>query len=172
MGYKIYLEPVYDWSTEGWLSCFYSDMKKHALGFQLRVIQSFMECVELHRHSNEIILVERSIASSVSVFAHHLHQQGILNDIEYKLVQFYASHVDLFPHITVYIQTEPGICASRIIKRSRAEEQQIPLSYLEAIHKRHEQIFSGSAVHIVDGNQDIQAVIDRVLKILKNINVI
>jgi deoxyadenosine/deoxycytidine kinase len=39
----------------------------------------------------------------------------------------------------IYLRTTPDVCYTRIQKRSRCEESSIPLSYLEALHSRHEE---------------------------------
>lgn len=39
---------------------------------------------------------------------------------------------------TVYLKTTPSVVHERIKKRARSEEQCVPLSYIEELHKLHE----------------------------------
>lgn len=39
---------------------------------------------------------------------------------------------------TVYLQTRPDVAFARVQKRSRAEERQVTLEYLESLHELHE----------------------------------
>ena len=46
--------------------------------------------------------------------------------------------------MTVYLRTDPEVVHNRILQRARKEEKTVPLSYIEALHKIHEDwyIFS------------------------------
>ena len=47
---------------------------------------------------------------------------------------------DIFKNAcTIYLQTSPETAVQRIEKRSRSEEQSIPLEYIELLHKKHEK---------------------------------
>lgn len=40
--------------------------------------------------------------------------------------------------ILVYLRTDPAVVHNRILQRARKEEKTVPLSYIEALHKIHE----------------------------------
>ncbi len=39
----------------------------------------------------------------------------------------------------IYLKTDPSICFQRLQKRKRSEESNIPLSYLNLLHAKHEE---------------------------------
>ena len=68
-----------------------------------------------------------------------------------------------FPvHKVVYVKTNPEKCHSRIIKRSREGESNIPLEYLDSCSNYHDNMLDKSVIDcvcndqlILDGNIDI-----------------
>lgn len=43
------------------------------------------------------------------------------------------------PMGVVYLRTEPEVCFKRVNRRNRTEESSVELSYLELLHKQHEE---------------------------------
>ena len=72
------------------------------------------------------------------------------------------AYIYIFVHKTIYVKTSPEKCHSRILKRSRDGESNIPLEYLTNCSKYHDAMLDTSSVDcvckdqlILDGNIDI-----------------
>lgn len=90
----------------------------------------------------------------------------LIDDLEYEvykqwfnwLMERQPPNVDLI----VYLRTTPDTCMDRLKIRGRSEEEDVPMSYLEALHARYEdwlidnpdQHSDGVPVLVLDGNKD------------------
>ena len=107
--------------------------------------------------------MERSVFTDSAVFAKMLHDDGKIEEIEYKIYMewFREFTNDLPPIYFVYVRAEPEICFERILKRGRQGEQ-ISLAYLQNCHKYHEEWLIREKVYIenciltLNANADIQ----------------
>ena len=109
-----------------------------------------------------IIITERSLYTDKYVFAKMLYEQGKIEDVCY---QIYLNWFDEFAKefsidYSIYVNTEPTICYTRIHKRARNGEEVIPLDYLENCHNYHEEFLNEktgieSKKLVLDGNMDI-----------------
>ena len=109
-----------------------------------------------------IIITERSLYTDKYVFAKMLYEQGKIEDVCY---QIYLNWFDEFAKeisvdYSIYVNTEPTICYTRIHKRARNGEEVIPLAYLENCHNYHEEFLNEktgieSKKLVLDGNMDI-----------------
>lgn len=88
-------------------------------------------------------ILERSIYSDRLCFAAHCNASGLLSDMEYNIyTDFHTFVAENFEHLQldgiIYLRSDPKVCNDRLHKRARPEEDALPLSYLEAVHERHE----------------------------------
>ena len=140
-------EPVDEWQSikdrkgEDILTKFYRDQDKYAFPFQMMAYISrqalLMEAVE--KNPGSVIISERCIHTDKHVFAHMLHEDSKIEDINYAI---YNKWFDTFSQKHqynghIYLRASPEICHKRVQKRSRSGET-IPLEYLTKCHDNHD----------------------------------
>ena len=138
----------------------YSDPARWSLTFQTHV-----QLTMLDHHTRPsacgVKLMERSIFSGRYCFVENLHQSKLMEPAEFSVISewfnWITTHLDvgvdlignysrlvftssiyLYFLYLVYLRTKPEIVHQRILQRARKEEKTVPLSYIEALHKIHE----------------------------------
>lgn len=170
-------EPTDKWQRkekgDNLLDLFYSDTKRWAYTFQsyafISRIQTQLEYYKTHT-DNGVYVYERSVYCDRYCFAKNCFELGLMTELEWHiytewfgwLVQAYTMR----PHGFIYLKADPTICHERIEMRGRTEEKSIPLSYLTALHERHEEwliaqkevmpFLKNIPVLIVDCNKDFE----------------
>lgn len=170
-------EPVDEWEKikdENGITIlekFYSDQIKYSFSFQmmayvsrLKVLRDELKNINFSEDKKTIIITERSLYTDKMVFAKMLYDS---DKIEYINYQIYLSWFDTFSeefpvHKIVYVKTSPEKCYSRVHKRSRDGEENIPLDYLINCSKYHNDMLDMSSSEcvcknqlVLDGNIDI-----------------
>ena len=142
-----WLKTVDDEDHENILDKFYKDQKKWSYPFQMNTFITRSHDI----YSNldkKIIITERSIVSDRKVFAETLKDDKLISSIEWKLYQewynWLSSSFNIKPKKSIYFRTSPEISYSRINKRSRNEENTIPLDYIKKIHQKHEEHYTNN----------------------------
>ena len=140
-------EPVDKWQEikdnegEDILTKFYRDQEKYAFPFQMMAYISrqaiLMKAVE--DNPGSIIISERCIHTDKHVFAHMLHEDGKIEQVNYAI---YNQWFDTFSQKHkynghIYLRANPEVCYERVKKRSRSGET-IPLEYLTKCHDNHD----------------------------------
>lgn len=159
-GFKIVEEPVEKWQQvvdeEGsnLLDKFYRDPKRWAFTFQTYAFISRTEAAvnELRSvgtassrgGSSTSYVFERSLHSDKHCFATNCFKTGLFDAAEWKVYcSYWAWVVKENPCLDidgfVYLRTSPETCLRRSMTRGRAEEESLPLDYLEQLHARHEE---------------------------------
>ncbi len=145
---QIVYEPHEKWQKVGGqnlLDKFYKDTARWAYTFQTYAfITRVMEQEAAARNVTHLVQVlDRSVYSDRYCFAKNCFDMGSMNALEWKLYQewfswlvgAYTSKIKGF----IYLQTDPEVCYSRLVKRNRSEESTVSLDYLTMIHEKHEQ---------------------------------
>ena len=160
-------EPVSEWNEikdndKSILDLFYEDKSKYSFTFQvLAYITRLKKILDvLKNNPDKLIVCERSILTDKYVFAKMLYQQGYINEIEWKTYNYWF---DTFKeefklHLIIYVKTDPDVCLSRVKKRNRGSETDIPLDYLKHCHNLHEEWINeceDSKVINFDGNLEL-----------------
>jgi len=161
-------EPVEIWETVrdkndvSILENFYKDNEKYGFSFQMLVCITIYELLKkkMDEYPNATIVSERGLYTTRLVFGKMLYDSG---KIDYMNYQIYQKWFDVFAKDykvdkIVYVNTEPSICAKRIIKRSRDGENNISLDYLEKCDLYHKKMLSSGICNDIleiDGNIDI-----------------
>ena len=151
------------------LEKFYEDQNKYSFSFQMMAYVSRLkilrDALKLINHSQKtIIITERSLYTDKMVFAKMLYDSGKIEHINYQIyLSWFNTFSEEFPvHKIVYVKTNPEKCHSRIHKRSREGEENIPLDYLTNCDKYHNNMLDRNTNQCIcadqltlDGNIDI-----------------
>ena len=145
---------------ESILTKFYHDKKKYSFSFQILILKTMLELISNAMDNNpqcKLIICERSILSSRSVFAKMLYDDSYMNEIEYQIYESIFQKSSIFiPNKIVYLQASPTTCLTRINKRVREGENKIDLHYLEKCDKYHKLWFDSivDSIEILNINMD------------------
>ena len=101
-------EPIETWGE--WLGQFYDNPHKYALGFQLKILNTF----NYFDKSSTIFITERSPWESKNVFSALLHKQGVLTSMELELYNDFYKEKAWEPHYYIYLYTDYEECLNRI----------------------------------------------------------
>lgn len=155
-------EPVDEWqsikdsSGVNALQHFYNDPKKYAMSFQIlafitRLVQ-LQEALETYDELEPVIITERSLEEDRFIFAEHLHDTGLISDIDFKIYEYWFNTQKILPDLQFFLKASPDKCLDRIIKRGRPEEREMDLRYLEALEKRYSGMIgrSSTPVYLID----------------------
>ena len=157
-------EKIKDATGKSILEKYYENQEKYAFSFQMMAYISRLSAIRnALKKKYKILIMERSVFTDSAVFAKMLHDDGKIEEIEYKIYMewFREFTNDLPPIYFVYVRAEPEICFQRILKRGRQGEQ-ISLAYLQNCHKYHEEWLIREKVYIenciltLNANADIQ----------------
>ena len=170
-------EPVDEWEKikdENGITIlekFYSDQIKYSFSFQmmayvsrLKVLRDELKNIQFSEDKKTIIITERSLYTDKMVFAKMLYDSGKIEYINYQIyLSWFNTFSEEFPvHKIVYVKTCPEKCYSRVHKRSRDGEENIPLDYLINCSKYHNDMLDMSSSEcicnnqiVLDGNIDI-----------------
>jgi len=163
-------EPVDEWEnikdSNGVtiLQKFYADQEKYSFAFQmmayisrLKVLRDALKTLDTTSDKKYIIITERSLNTDRYVFAKMLYESGKMEHVFYQIyLNWFDTFSQEFPvHKIVYVKVEPSVCHTRISKRAREGEDCIPLEYLDACHKYHEDMLQNTEKMVLDGNVDI-----------------
>lgn len=175
-------EPVDDWekitdeSGITMLEKFYLDQEKYSFSFQmmayisrLKILKDARKCIIDNyltniENTHYIIITERSLYTDKFVFAKMLYDSKKIEEVNYKIyLSWFDTFAQEFPvNKIIYVKTEPEMCHTRILKRSRNGELIIPLKYLDNCSKYHDNMLDISSSDcfcddhlILDGNIDI-----------------
>jgi deoxycitidine kinase len=144
-------EPVDKWTSSGVLGLFYRDPHRWAYSFQSYAFFSRLKAqVEAQRGATndkkQVTILERSVWSDRHIFGAQCRADGLFTE-EAESIMYDDWHTwlvdDAFADYArldgiVYLRAPPTVCLTRIAGRGRTEESSVPLTYLEALHSRHE----------------------------------
>ena len=162
-------EPVNEWENlkdeqnVNILENFYKDQIKWSFPFQMNSFISRAHKMETTKYDH--ILSERSVYTDKFCFAENCFENKKMNKIEWDIYSnwhdWLVSKFKLEADAYIYLRTEPKICYERIKKRTRSGESDIPLDYLETLHKKHESWMQnesekGIPIFTINGNCNIE----------------
>jgi deoxyguanosine kinase len=133
----VYPEEVELWKQEGWLDLFYRDKIRYSLGLQLRVMKSQQDIYKKMDH-NKVNITERCPLTNEYVFGKSLHDDNILHNLEYKLCNDIRQDYGWIPDRVIYLKASTDTCLNRIMKRSRKEEANINIGYIDKINEAYD----------------------------------
>jgi hypothetical protein len=141
-------EPVHLWEQikdgdgNTMLSKFYSNPAKYSFAFQIMAFTTRLKMLrQIIRDHPGItgIVCERSLDADQQIFAKMLHDDGLMEDVEYEI---YKQYFDLYEsdfHVDgiIYLDTNPDTCYTRVSMRSREGEAGISVEYLRKCGEYH-----------------------------------
>lgn len=169
-GYEIVPEPVDLWKNlvnadgKNILQTFYEDIPRWAYSFQnVACITRMMKMEEIISNSDsKYIFLDRSLGTDKNVFEAMLYDQKQLSELEHQMYNlwcdFYHKYVrSQSNQIYIYLKASPEICADRIKKRGRVEEESIGLDYLKGLNDYHDSwLLTEPNVVIIDCNEEFE----------------
>lgn len=170
-GYNVYHEPVAQWAN--WLKKYNSDMKRYALGFQLKILH---DQIGLPNPPGQINVYERSPYTLRHIFGDMLWHDGLFDADEYALHNSYVNDLAWKPDVIIYLFCDPKVCYDRLKERAgRAVEgdTQLTLDYLKKIHIQHECVLDELQCHIpiykINSQEDPDTVYNNLLQVLQSL---
>lgn len=140
-------EPVDEWESikdsngVSMLQKFYHDQKTYAFPFQMMAYISRLAILKeaILKHPTATIITERSLFTDKHVFAQMLYDDGNIEDVNYQIyMKWFNTFAEEYPiYGVIYVIADPKTCLSRIEKRSRNGEINIPIEYLENCQLYH-----------------------------------
>jgi len=179
-GYVVFEEPVESrWAEH--LVTLYSDQKRWGFTFQIEVIDWYKHLVtDLCERAGDpspaggmqLNIVERSPISTYEIFGKNLKEMGNLTEWELKLLRKVVESWAWTPEHTFYIKTPYINSYQRLKSRGREGEESVPLELLRQLELRHEEFTKSKhcgMVHVLDGRQSKEALVEDAVARLRQI---
>jgi len=183
---SVVFEPVDQWTSltdsdgENILEKFYKDQNRWSFTFQMN---SFISRIKKIRETEGIKFVERSVFTDKICFAKNCFKNGKMTKLEYDIYDnwhtWLCDKFEIKAKKFIYLRVEPEISLERIKKRSRKEEEGIPLDYLKQIHDLHESwmkdnvdkgievLYLDVSSNFYDNEEEKQSIIEKLYKFQK-----
>ena len=183
-------EPIQQWLNlkdsdgENILGKFYGDQQRWSYSFQMHAFITRSKAILEQNTDDNVVIIERSVITDRNVFAYLLYESGKISEMEWKLyIEWFDWLTEHFSKITpdkfIYLKADPKISYQRMVNRTRDEEADIPIDYLNQVSEKHDQWLLGENenenVITIDVNHDFSdserfktTVIDRVSQLIKD----
>ncbi len=129
-----------------YLASFYQDMQRWSFNIQIYFLNSrFRQVLDIRQHKKDVIQ-DRTIYEDAYIFAPNLHRMELMASRDFEN---YASLFELMkkflqpPDLLIYLKADVETLISQILKRGRAYEGDISLSYLENLNKLYNNWIDG-----------------------------
>jgi deoxyadenosine/deoxycytidine kinase len=162
-------EPVGDWMKMGLLDKFYKNIDRWSFAFQMNCFISRAQQVD--KLPEGINFIERSILSD-NIFATNCYENGNMDKLEYEIYRKWSKW--LYNKVckevknVIYLRSTPEVSYERIKKRNRDSEDEIPLEYLRALHKLHDDwLIDNENINVVVIDADKLILDDNIIELLK-----
>ena len=148
-------EPIHLWRNvkgENLLARMYENPKKNGFAFQSYVLYTQMKRLEEAVCSDKkIVVLERSLEVTISVFVQNLVERGYMSGAERFILQELGNHFlqhferlnEQKPLLIVYIEMSSSLCAKNLKHRNRREERGVTEGYLQDLERLHGQWIKG-----------------------------
>ena len=169
-GYIVELEPVKHLQDNGLLEAFYKNPRKYSYIMQNTMFILKMEII--NNIKSDIVFIERSPFCDKECFASLLHDDGLIDDIEWLTYNLWYNklikQMEQIDYAFIYLKAEPQICKERIENRGRKGEESISLEYLEKLSKKHDEWLNNmpkDKVLVLDASLDKEHIDEHIKKI-------
>ena len=159
-GESVIKEPIGDWP----LDLFYRDPSRWGFMMQVAVLNSYVKMKERNG------IFERCPQSTHDVFWQNLVETKVVtaeeNKIFTKLYKFHSWN----PDVIIFIDKNPEKCHEHIQSRGQEGDGAVSLEYLKSLDLLYTKHFKNNKlIHVINGNQPIDAVTHDILKIINPI---
>lgn len=169
---EIIQEPIDQWTDvdgHNVLESLYQDGQRWNFTFNMYALLTRMKLHTMPQ-IKPVRLMERSVYSTHHCFVENNFQSGTLTGLEHGILSqwfdWLVSAHDTHLNLIVYLKADPYICYERLKKRARKEEESVPLTLLENLHKMHEdwlvkQVHGPlpAPVMVLDANSDMEEIL-------------
>lgn len=135
-------QPYYEFVAEHpYLTDYYADRERWGFHSQIWFLSQRFEQHQEIADTPIAVIQDRSIYEDYEVFVKGLLEQGILSHRDFRTCRrLYGALVKnvVPPRLLIYLQASVPTLATRIARRARDGEQQIPAAYLEHLNRRYE----------------------------------
>lgn len=165
---KFIQEPVDLWTSirnnvfdNNILELFYEDQIKYGFQFQVLVLSTLVKQFNDIKKLNKdcILITERSIFTSMFVFAEMLFDEEKLSKIEHDILKMLfeqiSSEIELCG--VIYLDTSADICHERILKRRRSGED-IDMDYLIKLENYYKKFICNHKLLILNDEYNIKKI--------------
>ncbi len=142
-GWEALYESVED---NPYLASFYQDMQRWSFNIQIYFLNSrFRQVLDIRQRKKDVIQ-DRTIYEDAYIFAPNLHRMELMASRDFEN---YASLFELMkkflqpPDLLIYLKADVETLIAQILKRGRAYEGDISLSYLENLNKLYNNWIEG-----------------------------
>lgn len=153
-------EPLYESVEDNpYLASFYQDMQRWSFNIQIYFLNSrFRQVLDIRQRKKDVIQ-DRTIYEDAYIFAPNLHRMELMASRDFEN---YASLFELMkkflqpPDLLIYLKADVETLISQILKRGRAYEGDISLSYLENLNKLYNdwiENYNDGKLLVVDVNK-------------------
>jgi len=174
--FEVIREPVDVWlkikgsNGKNLLQEFYEEPIKYAHLFQTMVFITRLQSIE-HEQTKQYRFCERSILTDKYIFGKSCIKSGKMNELEtncYNLWFDWLCKNTKKPDAIIYLQCSPEKCLSRVKERSRSEDVNVPIEYLQELHDYHEEWFKNTDIPTLIINNDTDHNFDKVISLINN----
>jgi deoxycitidine kinase/deoxyguanosine kinase len=135
-------EQFHDENGHTILEKFYKNQMRYAFTFQVMAYITRLSLLKNAIKENpdaEIIIIERSLCADKNIFMNMLHDDGIVEPMEFSIYnKWYSEFIkDYRVDAVIYMDSDPDTCSHRINKRNRNGEDGIPMEYLQKCKDYH-----------------------------------
>lgn len=142
---KVFIEPIDQWRNFlgfNVLKEYYDNFKGWAMKFQLLAL---LTIGDRFNELSEINIMERSVISSLEIFAKRLSENGYLDKVEIGLLEKTRAMIskEFNPDLIIYNKTTPEVSMERIQVRARVDDlEQLTPELIQTFHDKHTELFS------------------------------
>lgn len=163
----------YEEPNNPYIGDFYEDMKRWSFHLQISFLGSrIKQTMDMLSEQSGDIFQDRTIYEDAHIFAHNLHQMGLMTSRDWET---YMSIFDLVtnlvpkPDLLIYLKASVPTLISQIRHRGRDYEMNMDESYLKRLNEKYEHwinnIYQGEVLVIDKDVDDFLAdptIIDRI----------
>jgi deoxyadenosine/deoxycytidine kinase len=166
----IFLEPV-DTEWKQGLEYFYNDNSRWGFTFNLNVLMTYNKW----SNNNFKAVYERCPLSSKEVFSKLQYDSGMMTKYENDMYQELYEKLAWEPDVIIYIKTPSIVCYHRMISRARECETNVPITYLNQVDEKYEDLCklikdkNNIKLFTINGDQNIEQVYEDVMKVINTL---